>query len=292
MSPYAVLGLPDSASTEQAKAAYRKLAQKYHPDRDTGNEARFKDVKAAWEEIEKGWSPPPPEQTYTSSFTDPSQPKRRPANEKPKPATAGKPAPGYEARNRPPPMPRARPIGNSRYSTSEYIVDLTCTTKQAFEGCTIPFACGQTLQVYEVRPGEPLMRPTHTVKQTFARDDMIGARPGDLLTVTINLTISDEPYVEPKKEVPPKHHDITIRLCGLGLFTGGTVTIADYLNVPVSVVIPTGYDPSKPIIVPNRGYGTAVRGDMRVTVQPIFKAPSALNQGERQQLARLNEMVK
>jgi molecular chaperone DnaJ len=47
---YKVLGLSKDASKEEIKKAYRKLAQKYHPDTNTGDadaESRFKEVSEA-----------------------------------------------------------------------------------------------------------------------------------------------------------------------------------------------------------------------------------------------------
>jgi curved DNA-binding protein len=47
---YKVLGIPKSASQKEIKAAFRKLARKYHPDHNPGNkeaEARFKELNEA-----------------------------------------------------------------------------------------------------------------------------------------------------------------------------------------------------------------------------------------------------
>lgn len=48
---YKILGVETDAETSEIKTAYRKLARKYHPDLNPGEEAeaRFKEVAEAWE---------------------------------------------------------------------------------------------------------------------------------------------------------------------------------------------------------------------------------------------------
>ena len=53
-NPYTVLGVPPSASDSDIRAAFRKLAKQYHPDRNPGDkkaEDKFKEISAAFDVI-------------------------------------------------------------------------------------------------------------------------------------------------------------------------------------------------------------------------------------------------
>jgi molecular chaperone DnaJ len=50
--PYSILGVSKSATVDEIKKAYRKLAMQYHPDKNQGDkkaEAKFKEISVAYE---------------------------------------------------------------------------------------------------------------------------------------------------------------------------------------------------------------------------------------------------
>ena len=57
--PYQILGVPETASDEEVKRAYRELARKYHPDNYHDNpladlaQEKMKEINAAYEEINR-----------------------------------------------------------------------------------------------------------------------------------------------------------------------------------------------------------------------------------------------
>lgn len=67
--PYKVLGLERGASDEEVKKAYRRLAKKYHPDANPGDQAaaeKMQQINAAYEQIKN-----PRKQTTGSAYSGP-----------------------------------------------------------------------------------------------------------------------------------------------------------------------------------------------------------------------------
>ena len=48
---YAILELPENAPLEDVKKAYKRLALKYHPDKNPGTEEKFKQISEAYQAI-------------------------------------------------------------------------------------------------------------------------------------------------------------------------------------------------------------------------------------------------
>lgn len=82
-NPYDILGVSFGSSAEEIKKAYRKLAQKWHPDRNPGNalaEEKFKEIQGAYDQLagrshsEEGAGPRRSSDPFADFFKDPPAP--------------------------------------------------------------------------------------------------------------------------------------------------------------------------------------------------------------------------
>jgi curved DNA-binding protein len=51
MEYYSILGIDNKSSQEDIKKAYKKLAMKYHPDRNSGDDVQFKKIQEAYDTL-------------------------------------------------------------------------------------------------------------------------------------------------------------------------------------------------------------------------------------------------
>lgn len=287
MTPFEVLGVPANCALDVAKNAYRRLASQYHPDKyptheKAAAETKFKAIKAAWELIEGGYvqreaapPSPPPKSSFTGGGAKPQKPHQ---------SYAGQAAPGYEAKKTPPVLPHTYMKPGAYRNSRQYAVKLEITEQQAFEGCTVPFWHDGTVRDYVVRPGTS----SRIEFMSYPHDEMIGRSIG-FFTIEIELVVLPASF---KRTEPKRDAEMDLQLCALGLFTGGRVSVLDHLGEKVTITIPPGYDPSEPFKIPNHGFGDLERGALIVKIVPVFKVPTELNQNERAQLKRLNEMTR
>jgi len=54
MDAYSILGVARNSTLAEVKKAYRKMANKCHPDKETGDEEKFKKINQAYEDIKSG----------------------------------------------------------------------------------------------------------------------------------------------------------------------------------------------------------------------------------------------
>jgi curved DNA-binding protein CbpA len=51
MKAHEILGVPETATPEEIKAAYKKLASEHHPDKEGGDAEKFRIIREAYEEL-------------------------------------------------------------------------------------------------------------------------------------------------------------------------------------------------------------------------------------------------
>jgi curved DNA-binding protein CbpA len=113
--PYKILQVDPEAEDEVIQAAYRRIAQKYHPDRSTGQEAidRMVAINAAWETIGDPKRRASFDQARDAAAAGITQSWPQPAASRAREARPGSPPghpPSPEAAGAPPPV-QARPPG-------------------------------------------------------------------------------------------------------------------------------------------------------------------------------------
>lgn len=268
MDTYSILGIPRNSSKDEARAAYRRLAQKYHPDRADGNEEMFKRVKAAYEDIMAELdAPPAPLKNQTRSRTQ---------------WTAPEPVwPGYASfepkKQKPPfnPYQGHRTFNASRnmYTESrvvqayrepeqirknigEYIARVSLA--EAYNG----FICEIQANGKKIHIPMPKGIP-HGLQNTMRIPDSnedVSIRTlftqsmysfvGVQSALKESVIVNSEPGIVYRTKDLRTVHEVHSR----DLRFGSTIELLDFLGEKYSVRIPAGHDPRVPIKVQGRGY--------------------------------------
>ncbi len=305
-NPYTTLGLASNASKDDAKAAFRKLAQKHHPDRG-GDEEEFKKVKGAWESIDNGWiaesAPTPRYATQPSSFTT------RPTYSPPQPAYTGhadpwspfkaaaprqRTYPHAYSRTYVPSGPNVVQAYNPQPAVRTHVGDFIARVSmaEAFKGfiCEVEVE-GQKYRV-NIPPGIPDgLRFTIPVEDDSQEDVTVITRftQSAFGFKSINNALKEGVIVNSTPGQVLRTRDLTITLpfyIGPRGRTDGTVVFEDFLGEKITLKVPSSHDLRKPLKVEGKGYvdwytshsqAGDNRGDIHVTLQPTDIPPIDLS---------------
>lgn len=296
-NPYTILGLASSASKDEAKTAFRKLAQKHHPDKG-GDEDEFKKVKGAWESIDNGWiaeSAPLPKQyaSQPSSFT---QQRKAQPEQAWKGAAADPWSPHYQSTRttyRPTPRPYSRtyvpsgpniveaynPAPQSRTHIGDFVARVSMA--EAFNG----FICEVTVanEKYRVTipPGIPDgLRFTIPVEDDSKEDVTVITRftQSAFGFKSIGTALQEGIIVNsgPGQVYRTKDLTITLPIDARVLKAGGILKFESFLGEQLELKIPRDHNPRHSLKVEGKGYvdwytshsqAGENRGDIIVTLQ-------------------------
>ena len=257
MNHHKILGVQPGASQDEIKAAYRKLAMQHHPDREGGDEKKFKEIKAAYEGL-------------TSDDGAGSDHSHHGFNDLRESIRAQ--------------MERAM-------ERSPISITLKVDIKSAFNGATIPLNIQGHQTQYALRASLPQLvtyqdeiKLNGTIKPLIVQLQItsekfkfctVGSRDGRFFSGDLETTVDVD---------------------ALTILLGGWVQVTDFLDVSYQVRIPQGMSTDTRLRVQQGGYSNFDaesnsandRGNLYLRVNPIFKPLKELN---KEQVAELHTLV-
>jgi DnaJ-class molecular chaperone len=254
--PYEVLGVKRGDSEEDIKKAYRRAAQKHHPDKFTdaaekaAAEVKFKQISEAYEQI-------------TSGAADRAQrgPQRGPHGSW---SFAGSPSEIDEI---------LRAFHEAHRQEFTPTVTLGLTLKMAYEGCSVPININGRSVSYNVRQGLP-----HGV----AYEDQIP--DGDRVRrIIVRIGIRTEPFEfrmmgSPNGMFYSGDLELPVEVNAIDMMVGSWIKVKDFLDKELEVRVPSAFEyRTQRLKVAGRGYwnwnrdSTAGRGDLYLRLVPRFQ---------------------
>ncbi|MBF0094987.1 MAG: DnaJ domain-containing protein [Alphaproteobacteria bacterium] len=273
-TPYDILGLSSSATADEIKSAYRRLARTWHPDSnsDPKAEERFKEISAAYHLL----SDPAQRGRFDRGEIDASGQERSPFRGGPH----GRGRPGGGFRGAPFDVEdafdpndlfselfgarRGRAGPRARGSDSSY--DLTVTFEEAANGVTrrLTLVTGKTVDV-RIAAGSEEGQKLRLRGQGLPSPT--GGEPGDAL---VEIKIAPHPYFTRRGN--DVHVDVPVTLKEAVL--GAKITIPT-VDGKVTVTVPKGSNTGTTLRLKGKGipHGEA-RGDQMVKLKVVLPEPA------------------
>lgn len=270
MDPYQTLGVDQSASDQQIKAAFRKLAVQYHPDRG-GNEDKFKEINEAYDKIKTqekrqqyeaskrfggdgfnfNFTQGDPfdmqdmfNQFFGQGFTNPRRP-RRPVN---------------------------RPIQ----------IGIECSLEEVFHGCKKQIQIDQTGKTMSIDIPQGIDNGQTIRYKGLGMSDVKNAPPGDLMC---KIRVRNHPNFHRQKL--DLHTEQTIN-CFQAIL--GTKIIFDNIDrKKITIKIPPGTQPGTTMRIPEHGITGMNRKTGHLFVHVNVSVPTNLKEKDKDDIKSISE---
>ena len=248
MNPYEVLGLENSASMDEVKSAYRKLAMQHHPDRNNNSEEsqeKFREIQEAYEAIK---NPKPQQQANFNPFDHFG-------------------------------------FGNFGFShnfvrtNANYQTQADITLEQAYHGGEL------TIQIFEKFVTIRVPKGVHSGQRVIIHGE--GSReqtdlpPGDLFVI-FNV-INSAGFQRQQHDLIAR-----LRVPWRSILLGTKATLRHISGEDIEVIIPACHQPNQVLTIANKGMPIGQQGEdygnLIIVVEPAF--PSNLSVEQRDYLEK------
>lgn len=296
MNNRAILGLPPTAGAAEIKLAWRRLANKYHPDRAGGNTGEFQKVQGAYMALEKtGFAPeyaqrtsPPPRQSQKQQWNKPEDPADSWRSKQEEPEEDIFEA-FKNANTRGPRYPGADPM---QRQGNEIVANVSM--RDAFAGFNVQVSRRRTNGMIDhVYVNIPAGTPNgHRGRYTLS-DGTTETIITKMETNKFNIRGMADSTDLFSAGMLIGDIEIEQNVDAIDLITGCWIKVYDFLGEELTVRIPAGFNPLQRLKVANKGYvgwinetkqPTKQRMDMYIRLRPVFNKPSDI---DRQKIINL-----
>lgn len=281
---YNTLGISRNADDEEVKKSYRKLAMKYHPDRNGGNDTQFKEIQEAYEVL----SDPQKRQMFDAGV-DPKNPNQ------------GPPQGGFNFNDGgfhftssgfPPGMDDIlRNFGfggfsqgfDTRPRNKNFNVQIQVALEDVYLGSTkdinLRYPNGRE-KIVNINIPKGVESGTNIRYQGLGDDAMQGTTPGDLI-----VTIVVVPHHIFTREGLNLHTSVTID--AIDAILGSDVNVTTLDQRTLSITVPAGTQPGQTLGARNEGLSDSSGNRGKLYIHVNISIPQNLTNEQKEKLKAL-----